>query len=145
VRNWSRTPSAADALLFAQVAALALCAPFVMRLPLPRVAALLEPRRTPAVLTDEAQRHRLRVADLALWLTGRVRRQDCLSRGLTRFFVLRRCGVDVALAFGIGEPRPGLTDGHCWLVRDGQPFLEGQDPRPHFVEMYRIAPSTNAC
>jgi hypothetical protein len=28
--------------------------------------------------------------------------------------------------------------GHCWLVKDGEPFLESQDPRPVFAELCRF-------
>jgi hypothetical protein len=28
--------------------------------------------------------------------------------------------------------------GHCWLIRNGKPFLENQDPRLLFAEVYKF-------
>jgi hypothetical protein len=33
----------------------------------------------------------------------------------------------------------GTFVGHCWLVKDGEPFMEHEDPRPRYIEMYRIS------
>jgi hypothetical protein len=46
--------------------------------------------------------------------------------------------MDVALCFGMGRLDKGFM-GHCWLVNNGDPFLEVEDPRPRYVEMYRIS------
>ena len=54
-----------------------------------------------------------------------------------RCFFLRRAGLDVRLAFGVGPTR-GEHAGHCWLVLDGSPFLEDRDPRPLFTEMITV-------
>jgi hypothetical protein len=123
-------------LLALRVLGVAVLVPLLMRLPLPRLARLLEPRRP-------------RPADpeLAAWLERRVDgviaaghpivRPGCLTRGVTYFFFLRRAGVDVRLQFGMGTPE-GSHEGHCWLVRDGEPYLERVDPRPIFTETYAI-------
>ena len=66
-----------------------------------------------------------------------VVRPGCLTRGLTHYYFLRRAGVDVQLRYGLGQPI-GEGDGHCWLVRDGEPFLERVDPRERYVETYSI-------
>jgi len=29
--------------------------------------------------------------------------------------------------------------GHCWLVRQGEPYLEKEDPRSLYTEMYHIS------
>src|SRR4051794_17680964 len=123
-------------LLALRVLAFAAAVPLLMPLPLPRLACLLEPRRP---RPEDPQR--------AAWLARRVDtviaaghpvvRRGCLTRGVTHFFFLRRAGVDVALQFGMGTPA-GQPEGHCWLVRDGEPYLERVDPRPLFVETYRI-------
>ena len=65
-------------------------------------------------------------------------RGGCLTRGVTLFWFLRRAGVDVELCFGLDPADGDGTDGHCWLVRDGQPFLERADPRPRFAEIFRL-------
>ena len=46
------------------------------------------------------------------------------------------------LTYGLGE-RDGRMEGHCWLVRDGEPFLEREDPRGLYAETYSI-PRTRA-
>jgi hypothetical protein len=70
-------------------------------------------------------------------------RPGCLTRGLTHYFFLRRAGADVVLQYGIGTVE-GRTEGHCWLVRDGVPYLESKDPREHFVETYRVPSARRA-
>jgi hypothetical protein len=65
-------------------------------------------------------------------------RRGCLTRGLTRYYFLRRAGMDIALCFGMGR-RNGEFMGHCWLVKDNEPFLEAEDPRPLYTVMYRIS------
>jgi hypothetical protein len=64
---------------------------------------------------------------------------------LTRYYFLRRVGMDVSLCFGMGRHDKGFM-GHCWLVKDGEPFLEVEDPRPRYLEIYRISRAGNqAC
>ena len=123
-------------LLAARVLALAAVVPLVTRMRLSRQAALLEPRSAPPL--DPARE---------AWLTENIDRivavahplvrPGCLTRGITHYYFLRRAGVDVRLAYGLGEV-DGRTEGHCWLVRDGEPYLERTDPREHFAETYSI-------
>src|SRR5687767_10141187 len=101
----------------ARVVAFAALVPLITRLPLERQAALLEPRRPPAPDTERAAWLEANLDHLLA--TGRpLVRPGCLTRGLTRYFFLRRAGIEVRLAYGIGEV-DGRTEGHCWLVRDG--------------------------
>ena len=66
-------------------------------------------------------------------------RPGCMTRGITGYYVMRRAGLDVALCFGIGPVREVGTTGHCWLVLDGEPVLEGADPRLAFTELVRLS------
>ncbi len=61
----------------------------------------------------------------------------CLVRGMTLYYFLRRMSYDVTLQFGVGEVS-GRIQGHCWLLLDGEPFLEKCDPRDLFGEIYHI-------
>ena len=129
-----------EVLLLARVSAFAALVPAVMRLPLPRAAALLAraPRRS-AARPSPSQIERLdRIVTLAPRVARPFVRTGCLTRGVTLFWFLRRAGLDVELRFGL-DPRehPG-TEGHCWLSLDGEPFLERRDPRPRFAELYRL-------
>ena len=56
---------------------------------------------------------------------------------MTLFYFLRRAGADVELVFGMGKHGDDYA-GHCWLVKDGEPFLEQKDPRQKFATMYAI-------
>jgi hypothetical protein len=126
----------------------ALAVPLLLRLVrLPRLGVWLEPRsRRPPPTTPEppAFADRATVEALvrridALLLAGRpVVRSGCLTRGLTLYYFLRRAGADVSLRFGMGKMGEDFA-GHCWLVFAGEPLAEPRDPRPLFIETYRIS------
>ncbi len=109
-----------------------------MRLPLDRLARLLEPRRAPAPRTPAEVERLVASVESVLAAGWPLVRRGCLTRGVTLFWFLRRAGVPVDLVFGMGTPADGF-EGHCWLVRDAEPWLERTDPRPVFAETYRIA------
>jgi hypothetical protein len=66
-----------------------------------------------------------------------VVRPGCLVRGFTHYHFLRKAGVDVSLSFGVGKIGDSFT-GHCWLVKDGGPFLEPDRPDHVYVETFRL-------
>jgi hypothetical protein len=149
MRSWSspaaaerqahRVPGSdpADRLLRLRVYLFAVAVPLLIRLPLPRLGSLLTP--CPARARADSRRGRQVQADVEAVLGSGLPlvRSGCLVRGITRYFFLRRVGLPVELCFGAGFV-DGEFAAHCWLVRDGEPFLEGTDPRPAFAEMYRI-------
>lgn len=66
-------------------------------------------------------------------------RPGCLTRGLTLYRFLRRAGADVALHFGLTRAPGGVAgDGHCWLTLSGEPLAEKRDPRPLYLETFRL-------
>lgn len=125
------------------VAAVAVAAPLLARLDLPRLQRCLEPSRRPArsPTVDPAQV----VEDLGRQVDQVIRwgkplvRPGCLTRGIAGYYSLRRVGLDVALCFGISSVRSSFVTGHCWLVLDGEPVLEAVDPRPVFTEVVRLS------
>ena len=123
-----------------RVIAFAAAAPLIMRLPLPRAAALLTSApRGPRPLPAPAEIERLdRLVALAPRVARPLVRPGCLTRGITLFWFLRRAGLDVELRFGLDPRDADATEGHCWLSLDGEPFLERRDPRPRFAELYRL-------
>lgn len=134
--------SPADAILVVRILCIALVVPLLMRLPLPRLQALLEPRRGHP-LPDQAAVDTLVATVLAVLRAGRpLVRTGCLTRGVTLYYFLRRAGVDVVLCFGLGvsADQDDGFDGHCWLTRNGEPFLEPRDPRPLYTVMYTLPP-----
>ena len=134
----STARSLADALLFARICTFAAAVPLLVRLPLPRVQTLLSspPRRVAEPDPDEVRRIVAHVA-FAQRALAPVVRPGCLTRGLTLYRFLGRAGLDLSLCFGLADPG-GDPKGHCWLVRDDEPFLETVDPRPVFTETYRM-------
>jgi len=128
-----------DLLLLGRVSVFAAAVPALLRLPLPRLAALLV-RPTASQVPDPGELQRLdRVVTLAPRIAHPVVRPGCLTRGLTLFWFLRRAGLEVELRFGIDPSTAGPDDGgHCWLTLDGEPYLELRDPRPRFTELYRL-------
>jgi hypothetical protein len=88
----------------------------------------------------------LRCIESAMLVGRPLIRQSCLVRGLTRYYFLRRAGGDVRLCFGAASSHGELTSapGHCWLEKDGRPFLEERDPRLSFVRIYTLPQPTPA-
>jgi hypothetical protein len=129
-----------DTTFFLKLLAFAAAVPYLLRLKLSRVADLLEWRGNLSVTL--AQEHCVeKIAnsvELAIRYGRPIVRPGCLTRGLTRYYFLRRAGMDVTLCFGMGRVNNGFM-GHCWLVRDEEPFLEAEDPRPRYVEVYRVS------
>lgn len=126
-----------DVILFFRVLFIAAAVPFLLRLKISRLQALLEPRNSSPTDRD-------RVEQIAEYVEKAIRkgrplvRPGCLTRGVTRYYFLRRDGVDVSLCFGMGRV-DGMFVGHCWLVKEGEPFMETRDPRPLYAEMYCIS------
>jgi len=116
-----------------QAALAEVVAPVLMRLPTRRISAVLGPLGSPR--PEKRAEEVLDAVERAFRFhpVGRT----CLTRGVALCYLLRRSGFDVALAFGIG---PSSVDwsGHCWLVRDGRPYLEKVDPQEHFAELLTI-------
>jgi hypothetical protein len=124
-------------LLPVRVLLFGLAVPLLVRRGPERMAALLEPASPPRPADPVgAEALALRI-DRWLRAGWPLVRRGCLTRGITRYWFLRRAGFDVSLRFGIGEVN-GRIEGHCWLVRDGRPFLESRNPREVYTEMWRI-------
>jgi hypothetical protein len=123
--------------LSARVLCFAIAVPLLLKLKLTTLDALLDQRMTatgPPPQEDVIDRI-VTCVTLVLSVGRRAFGWACLHRGLTLYYFLRRKGVDVQLCFGIGRSEANFT-AHCWLVRDGLPFLEKSDPRQLFAEMY---------
>ena len=111
--------------------------PALMRLSPTRVASILE--RVPIARRARPRdaEHARAVVDALLRIIAPAARHRCQLRGVTLYYLLRRAGRDVRLAFGVADS-PRFTEGHCWLTADGEPYLERRDPRAVFVELLRI-------
>lgn len=115
-----------------------LSVPILVRRGPERMAALLEPASPAPPAADPGAAEALaRRIDRWLRAAWPLVRRGCLTRGIVQYRFLREAGFDVSLRFGLGEVN-GRFEGHCWLVRAGQPFLEKRDPRPIYTEMWRV-------
>lgn len=132
-----RKRSIPDVFLFFQVLFFAAAVPFLLRLKLSRVKALLEPRNPSSADRDRVEQI-TEYVEMAIRKGRPLVRPGCLTRGVTRYYFFRRDGMDVSLCFGMGQVKEEFV-GHCWLVKDGVPFMETRDPRPLYAEMYRIS------
>jgi hypothetical protein len=134
--------SISNGVLFLRIFAFAVAVPYLLRRKLPKVAGLIEPGTDPSAVSED------KIRDITVHVERAIRRgwplvrPGCLTRGLTRYYFLRRSGLDVALCFGMGRLDNEFV-GHCWLAKDGEPFLESPDPRTRYTEMYRISRTTS--
>lgn len=130
-----------DMARLAGTTAVAASVPLLMRLPLPRVAAVLSAatrsgRTRSGPDDDEVVRVTAQV-EAAVRAGAPIVRSGCLTRGVTLYWLLRRAGAPVELCFGVGRVDEELV-GHCWLARDGQPYLEPPGSPARFDVVYRI-------
>ena len=124
-----------SAFLFVRLLLFIAVSPLMLRVKLPRLLALLEPR-SPSKDPDSLRVDRIiRYTDALLPGRGPFPRRSCFRRAVTLYYFLRREGIELGICFGVSPSAEGLT-GHCWLVRDGEPFLERDDPRAVFTPMY---------
>jgi hypothetical protein len=129
-----------DSFLALRSLCFAVAVPTLMRLPLPKLDALLDwmvsgAGRAPVVDPEPTASTVLQMLDVGRPLV----RRGCLTRGLTLYYCLRRAGLPVALHFGMGRTSGGDGfDGHCWVELGGEPYLEARDPRPYFASMYEL-------
>lgn len=131
-----------DLLLLGRISLFVAGVPLLVRLRLPTLGRLLGRRRGDPPREGEVERI-ISYVDAVLRRGILRMHSSCLTRGLTLYYFLRGAGLDVSLCFGIGE-RSGETVGHCWLEKDGEPFLEQPDPHPLYVPMYTLSPVSPA-
>jgi transglutaminase superfamily protein len=128
-------PGALRVLLFA-----ALAVPLLRRLP-PAGLRRLGPRPRPGARLDGSEAAALSQR-IDRWLAaGRPWvRPGCLTRGIARYWFLRRAGADVELRFGLLRSAEGgvAGGGHCWLTLAGEPLGEPRDPRELYIETFRL-------
>jgi hypothetical protein len=127
-----------DTVLFTKSFCVALATPLLLRLPLPYLETLLEWNDAGRPPRARENPDAIAATVLEMLRAGRpLVRAGCLTRGLTLYYFLRRAGADVVLTFGMGRVSGGDGfEGHCWLVLDGEPYLEPRDPRLDYATMY---------
>jgi hypothetical protein len=126
-----------DTVLSLRIVLFTCAVPFLFRLPLRRLEGWVSPRTVQRPLDEEQAERVIRLTEGVCRATRRLNRRPCQVRGLTLYHFLRKAGVDVSLVFGIGKMGESYA-GHCWLVKDGQPYLETVDPRLFFTPLYAV-------
>ncbi len=121
-----------NALLFMRIFGLIVLSPALLRLSLPRLFRLLEPKSTGKTPARPRQERIVRYTEALLAHRGPLPHRSCLRRAITLYYFLSREGAQLEVCFGVA-PSGGNLDGHCWLVRDGEPFLESRDPLANFT------------
>lgn len=129
--------SVADAWLCLRIFLFAAVVPVLLRLKPGRWQALLEARKARRAPDPAVAEKVISYVQSVLRARLPFVRRVCLTRGITLYYFLRGEGLDVSICFGVGEVR-GKFVGHCWLIKDGEPFLEKKAPRIFFTEMLRI-------
>lgn len=136
----AKMSTVSKALLFFRIFLFAAAVPFLMRLRLARVSTVLEPGTAPRPVDPNHLKRIAAYVETAMRYGKPLVRSGCLTRGLTRYYFFRRAGLDVSLYFGMGRIGDGKEFiGHCWLVGDGEPYLEMVDPRALYVTMAQIS------
>lgn len=125
----------ADSVLALRITIFAAAVPLLFRWPLRRLEGWVEPSRPSREPREEEAARIIRLTGILCRVARPLLSRPCQVRGLTLYYFLRREGVDVSLVFGIGRMAGGY-EGHCWLVKDGEPYLERADPRGHFAPIY---------
>ena len=121
-----------DLVFLARIYFFAIGVRVLLHLNLERLEEVIEPGKVP-ITPDWHQIDRtVRSVDRVFGSQARFIRRGCYSRGVILYYFLRRAGLQVSLQFGMGKQGEHFV-GHCWLVKDGEPFLERVDPRPHFA------------
>lgn len=146
-RWWRHLTERADALpelhspgevwLFLRILAFSAAVPLLMRMPILKLGRWLEPKALVPEADPQEVARIIDYADRAIRVGRPLVRSSCLTRGLTLYTFLRRAGLDVRLCFGAGRTDQPFT-AHCWLVKDGRPFLEKAEPESQFTPMFSL-------
>jgi hypothetical protein len=137
----SRLRSPGQWCLFLRVLTFATAVPLLFNLRLSVLSRLLERRIRSARQQEKSfikNDHILQCVEIAMTVGQPLVRPRCLIRAVTLYYFLRRTGMDLNLCFGAASKDGQLVEaaGHCWLTKDGEPFLEERDPRASFLPIY---------
>jgi Transglutaminase-like superfamily len=138
VRALSRLDSPPDLLLILRILMYAVAVPALTRIKLTSWDRFGGGKRIgPPGANAAAEQKTVDYVGAVLMAFRPVIQPGCLVRGLTLYHFLRKAGVDVSLAFGVGGVGDSFT-GHCWLVKGGAPFLEPDLPGVVYTETFRL-------
>jgi len=128
-----------DRLLFFRALCFAVVVPILLRFKIERLPAIINGNNEVHPVAGLRVERVSKIIEDALDFGYPVVRKGCLTRGVTLYHFLRREGLDLTLCFGFGTV-DGEYIGHCWLMRNGVPFLERHDPLKDFLTMFEISP-----
>ena len=129
--------------LFARIFIFATTVPALFRLRLSVLNRILErpilPAGPPEAASAQAEQI-IRCVEIVRAVGRPLVRPKCLTRACTLYYFLRRAGMELTLCFGAARKEGQLVAdaGHCWLMKNGEPFLETQDPRANFAPFFSL-------
>ena len=99
-------------------------------LSLPRALQLVSGRESPTIRYSDVEvpNQLARSIDLLLAADVLFLRPICWKRAAVLRRYLSRQGIATQIIFGVRKEKEGEVDGHAWLERDGEPFLEKTPP-----------------
>ena len=102
---------------------------------LPRILDTIE-SKPKSPLGEEEARFALRFVDRMTRWKWFVIRRNCLKKNLLYYYVLVTSGkTGVALHVGVRKPEARI-DGHCWLTRNGEIFMDTSENVSKYTIMY---------
>jgi hypothetical protein len=129
--------SLSDLFLFGRIFVFAAATPRLMRLKLPRLEPWLTPQCVAPPVDEARVQQIIAYTDGAMQLGKPLIQVKCLTRGLTLYYFLSRAGLAVSLCFGVETDKERFA-AHCWLVKEGAPFAEPQDPYASYTPVYTL-------
>jgi Transglutaminase-like superfamily len=132
-----RIPRAREIPIVFRSGVLAALVPVMVKaFPLPRVLALLQPRKK-RIRSSWSPGELARIADAVVKRGPRFGVGECLVRSLVLYNLLRRSAYDAVLLIG-ARLCADEFDGHCWIEVDGKTVHEHDDPGNIFKIFYRF-------
>ena len=132
-----RLPKPDYGFLYFRIFWFVLATPLLLKLRLPQLRTLLESKQPHTNVDNARIEYILTSVDTILQIGWPFIQTRCYPRGLTLYYFLNRAGINVGLYFGAEKIQDNLV-GHCWLVKDGEPFSEPEDPRILYKEIYNF-------
>lgn len=127
--------SLGDLLLFGQIFLFAAIIPRLSRFGVPKMERLVTPSRVAPTADPIKTQKIIDLTDAVLRFGKPLVEKRCFPRGLTLYYFLRKAGLEIDLHFGV-EKKEGQIYGHCWLVKNNEPFSELKDPRTLYRTIY---------
>ena len=137
IRVLKKLPKPDYGFLYLRIFFFVLTTPLLLQLRLPQLKSLLEPKNHSVEVNHSKIEYILSSVDTILQIGWPIINKICYPRGITLYYFLNRAGLSVGLYFGAEKFQEELV-GHCWLVKDGEPYAEPENPNTRYKETYHF-------